>query len=721
MSRAHVHARARARRIRPSRLRLTAALAVTLAATTAATVAGPGIAAAAPTAVTQETAAGATLPVLTAQSFTDSVGATGFLTEHSYYPAYAVTWTRYDGTSVRLPADGSHYSGAAESDVVVGYKDSRYTVHDMAGGGDPVVIDSPYGLYQVNGSTLVMVDKATKTLHLVSREPGGQIVDRKVTGLPSGTINAAYSSAPGTIAVRLVTGDATTRDAVIDVPTGTVTGLYDTSHELDGPQVTPDHIAWQTYDSGTRIVDRHTGVSETVPGQATLAFGDEWLAVNDAGRFTLRSRKDGHTVAPFHSAGQVTPGPDGTLLVGGISTAGDWGFFRVALGADGEPKVTMVADVPDGQELTLRSLSVPSRTSGYTKFSWDIGDGSASFGFKLTHTATGLTRTIYNDHPDPFVTWDGRLREDFGAYNGTYTWKMRATPVREPFGPSIERTGTFTMARPTERRDFNDNGGADALVRDGSGRLLAYEVSELTAMRTDEECYETVCQAPLTKPTPELLGTGGWNTYTLLASPGNLAGGAADDIVGRDRDGVLWLYQSEKQKLLPRTKIGGGWQIYNKIVGGSDLNGDGRGDLLATDASGVLWFYAATGDARTPFKARKKIGGGWQTYNLLTAPGNVAGASGGDLLARDTNGVLWLYLGKGDGTFTARRQIGAGWQKYTHIIPAGTNPWHPVNDIYAIGPTGSAYYYGRNSTTRPFDRAVPLPVRTDSTTYKSFF
>ncbi|MFK3735149.1 hypothetical protein ACI2LJ_33355 [Streptomyces sp. NPDC088090] len=709
-------ARAGARRSRPSRLRLTAALTVTLAATTAATAAGPGIATAAPTALTRETA-GTTLPVLDARNFAHSAGATGFLTVR-FQPAYAATWTRYDGTSVTLPEDGSRYAGAAESDVVVGSKGTRHTVQDMAKGGDPVVVDSPYELRQVNGSTLVMVDKATNTLHLVSREPDGRTVDRKVTGLPSGTLSDVSPTAPGTIAILLHTGDASTsRFAVIDVATATVTRVYDTDYGFDRPQVTPDHIAWKTHDSGTRIVDRHTGASETVPGRATLVFGDDWLAVHDAGRFTLRSRKDGRTAELFRSAGQVTPGPDGTLLIGGISAAGDWGFFRVALDADGEPKATMVADVPDGQELTLRSLSVPN---GPGTFRWDISDEEASVSFELTHTATGLTTTLHNEY-QPFVTWDGRLRSKyFGAYNGTYTWKMRAGSEGDYFGPSVERTGTLTVARPAQRRDFNDNGGADALVRDGSGRLLAYETSELTGLRTPPDCHETSCSS-IGKPTPELLGTGGWNTYTLLASPGNLAGGAADDIVGRDRDGVLWLYRSEKQKLLPRTKVGGGWQVYNKLAGGSDLDNDGRGDLLATDTSGVLWFYASTGDARAPFKPRKRIGGGWQQYNLLTAPGNIAGATGGDLLARDRDGVLWLYLGKGDGTFTARRKVGGGWQKYTHIVPAGKNPWHPVNDILAVGPTGSARYYGTDSTTRPFDPAYTLPLRTDSTTYKTFF
>ncbi|MFD0429470.1 FG-GAP repeat domain-containing protein [Streptomyces zhihengii] len=218
---------------------------------------------------------------------------------------------------------------------------------------------------------------------------------------------------------------------------------------------------------------------------------------------------------------------------------------------------------------------------------------------------------------------------------------------------------------------------------------------------------------------PTTLGTG-WNTYTLMAAPGDLGGSAADDVVGRDRDGVLWLHRGEGQTLLPRTKVGGGWQVYNKITAGSDLNGDGRGDLLATDTSGVLWFYAATGDADAPFKPRKKVGGGWGVYNLLTAPGNIAGATGGDLLARDTSGTLWMYLGKGDGTFTARRRVGGGWQQFSHLTAFGDKNGDGRRDLHAIGPSGSRSYHATGSVDRPFGTPETLHLRSD-TTFKTVF
>ncbi|MEU9855674.1 hypothetical protein [Streptomyces sp. NPDC047974] len=715
--------RSRVRRTRPTRLRLTAALAVTLAATTAATVAGPGTAAASPA----TTPAAASLPVLGTQDRVVSVGATGFLTSNHHLGASS-RWTPYDGgTPVDLPTDdGTRYSGADEADVVVGKKGTSYTVRDMANGGDPVVIDSPYALHRVNGSTLVMKDDATSSLHLVSREPGGRTVDRTVTGFPAGyRFLSATTTAPGTVVALLRTPEpGSSLLALVDVATAKVTETY-AAPGMDyryPAQLTPKRIAWITDDT-THVVDRATKTSQVLPHRSQLAFGGDWLAVEDATRLTFRSLKDGRTAEPLRFANQMTPGADGTLLVRGGTAADGWGVFRVALGADGAPTVTLVADIPDGDELALKSLSVPSRitsfTGGSARFGWEFDEEGQAVVFELTHTATGRTVRLDGGPYEPWLNWRGELANRFGAYNGAYTWKMTAAPTGFPyFGPGVHRTGTLTVAVPPQPRDFNDNSGSDALVRDSAGNLSAYGIGQLVSMK-GVECSDSICTPRVTEPDPERLGTG-WNTYTLMASPGNLAGGAADDIVGRDRDGVLWLHQSEKQKLLPRTKVGGGWQVYNKITGGSDLNNDGRGDLLATDTAGVLWFYASTGDAKAPFKPRVKIGGGWQIYNLLTAPGNIAGATGGDLLARDKDGVLWLYLGKGDGTFTARRKVGGGWQKYTHVIPAGING-KGVADLYAVGASGSAHYSGRDSTTTPFEAATVLPLRADSTTYKTFF
>ncbi|MFD6246015.1 FG-GAP repeat domain-containing protein [Streptomyces roseolus] len=283
---------------------------------------------------------------------------------------------------------------------------------------------------------------------------------------------------------------------------------------------------------------------------------------------------------------------------------------------------------------------------------------------------------------------------------GEYTWRMLAYDAA---GNRVERTGGFTLNRPPAPRDYDANGVPDVLMQSPDGRMTAFDTEWLRRLHAD-------WRGPWYEFPIGLSGTAAWSQYTLLAAPGDLGGSGSPDVVGRDGDGVLWLHQGEGQKFLPRTRVGGGWQVYNKITGGSDLNADGRGDLLATDTSGVLWFYASTGDAATPFKPRVKVGGGWQIYNQITAPGNIAGAAGGDLLARDASGVLWLYLGKGDGTFTARRQIGGGWQRFTHLAGLGDQNRDGRVDLFAIDAAGSRYYPTTGLVDAPYGTPEELDL-----------
>ncbi|WP_055600131.1 FG-GAP repeat domain-containing protein [Streptomyces aureus] len=142
-----------------------------------------------------------------------------------------------------------------------------------------------------------------------------------------------------------------------------------------------------------------------------------------------------------------------------------------------------------------------------------------------------------------------------------------------------------------------------------------------------------------------------------------------------------------------RIKVGTGSQVYNQITGGSDLTGDGRPDVLAADKTGVLWLHPGTGNATTPFAARTKIGTGWGIYNYITAVGDIAGGPAGDLLARDTSGVLWNHLGKGDGTFAPRTRVGGGWNAYSHLIATGDVSKDGRPDLLAIRGNGDMSLY----------------------------
>ncbi|WP_257584530.1 VCBS repeat-containing protein [Streptomyces sp. TLI_146] len=167
---------------------------------------------------------------------------------------------------------------------------------------------------------------------------------------------------------------------------------------------------------------------------------------------------------------------------------------------------------------------------------------------------------------------------------------------------------------------------------------------------------------------------GGWQVYDTLVGAGDVSGDGRPDLLARDRAGTLWLYKGTGNPSAPfasRTRIGGGWNTYTTIVGGTDLTGDGRPDLVARDRNGVLWLYQGTGRASAPFADRTRVGGGWNTYTALTSPGDLSGHShGGSLLARDHDGRLWIYFatGKADVPFGPRLEIGDGWNTYNTLI-----------------------------------------------------
>lgn len=164
--------------------------------------------------------------------------------------------------------------------------------------------------------------------------------------------------------------------------------------------------------------------------------------------------------------------------------------------------------------------------------------------------------------------------------------------------------------------------------------------------------------------TPKDLGAG-WDAYNLVFSPGNLAGAPADDLIARDKAGVLWLYTAKGDgSFTPPVKLGGGWGVMTKIAGRGDMNGDGKADIVAVDNSGVAWLYPGTGNWAAPFGNRVKLGAGWNTYNKLVGLGDLDFDGKVDLVGRDASGALWFYAGTGTtngAPFKDRVKVGTGW------------------------------------------------------------
>ncbi|ALO10277.1 Secreted protein [Streptomyces venezuelae] len=660
-------------------------------------------------------------------------GPTGFLTIRLVDGERHYQWTRYkDGVTTSLPT--GFYTSSLRTDTVMKADGAVYTMYDMSTGAEPLVIDvsalgDGFDRARAAGSELVATapnSTGGRDIHVIGKQ-GDTLVDDTVTGLPrDAAITRVWIDSPDT-AVALYTGtvDGTlkSRVAVVDLKSRSVIEEYDTGRvtATSDTALSATHVAWveqpTDYESTLVTVRRDNGATQRLPlglaQNVPIELVGDWLTYGKPGGYnalyddpqhalTARSLTTGATVKLLDDLTQGLPGPEGTQVVSGGTLAEGEGLYRISAGTDGTPVAELLANSKVPTTLGLASESVPTvldfdRTPAPVPMSWTFSR-PAGIRVELTHNETKKVvrlRDYIDGSTTNSVKWDGLLDAPdhrFPAYNGDYTWRMTARPANG-IGPAVERTGTFKIVRKPVPHDFDDNSTTDLLARDRSGRLYRYDA--IFSMGSWPHL------------TPEQLGHG-WGVHDQLLAPGNVGGSPAADVLGRDRSGVLWLYTGTGRALAPRVKVGGGWGVYDKLTAGSDLTGDGRPDLLATDRTGALWLYKGTGSISAPFADRTKVGGGWGAYNKIVATGNIGGGPAGDLVARDTAGVLWLYLGKGDGTFAARTRIGSGWGMYDQFIALGDADRDGRPDLLTEHPgTGNLYYYkGTGNWKAPFRPAI---------------
>lgn len=194
-------------------------------------------------------------------------------------------------------------------------------------------------------------------------------------------------------------------------------------------------------------------------------------------------------------------------------------------------------------------------------------------------------------------------------------------------------------------------------------QLVARQGSNLMAIDTEGALwrYRRAVDGTYSGGNRDDLGKG-FTGLNLLLAPGNFDGDAnsTPDLIGRDNNGVLWLYKGVGTDYPSREQIGTNWDIYSILIAPGDFTGDNKPDLLGIDATGNLFLYRGTG---TPgyYIQRADIGDKWNVYNTLTAPGDINGDDKPDVVGRDTAGALWFYAGTGTSPYYApRRPIADG-------------------------------------------------------------
>ncbi|MFG1954825.1 FG-GAP-like repeat-containing protein [Micromonospora sp. NPDC048830] len=387
----------------------------------------------------------------------------------------------------------------------------------------------------------------------------------------------------------------------------------------------------------------------------------------------------------------------------------------------------MVGGVPYSQSRCYRNQYGDYRTdcSGFVAMAWGLGgSGSAFWTGNLDTRSHTIARSdlkpgdaLLRHTGDPsenhvalFVRWSDAAHtapvviEQTGSADTiergwSASYASLYTPVRyDKIVDSVVAPDLFGVSG-----DFTGDGKDDVIARSGSGELWLYPGTGQAI--TDQVLTYRV-----------RVGVG-WDFLNLVIS-GDFTGDGKSDIVARSGSGELWLYPGTgkaitDQVLTYRVRIGTGWDWMDAITAG-DFTADGVSDLVGRTPDGQLWLYAGTGSATQDNVVRPKIriGTDWNIMAGLTT-GDFTRDGKDDVVARDHNGVLWLYAGTGnaitDQVLTYRVRIGTGWD-WMDAITAGDFTADGVSDLVGRTPDGQLWLYaGTGSATQ--DNVVRPKIR----------
>ncbi|WP_157597123.1 FG-GAP repeat domain-containing protein [Streptacidiphilus rugosus] len=448
---------------------------------------------------------------------------------------------------------------------------------------------------------------------------------------------------------------------------------------------------------------------DVAPGSTTLSYDHPDLTVT--GRLTTYDPGSGDTGQPWPATvpEHVWMTRDGLMVGQEAPVAADGTFTLTAPPGEKTGYLDVVASgqgggTPTGSELPTDFTFVDSPTR--------ITLDHTSNANALWNTTTPVTGTAQRQLPDG--TWAPLTNSPI---------QIAIPGAADPRWTTTDANGRFQIAVPIDIprawtvTDAGQSGPTDYLTPASAQYTITSVVFKPANQRWNVLARDTHgalwqyqgAGGGSTLLTPRTQVGTGWNIYTALTSLNGQRADGTGNLVARDTTGVLWLYQGTGNPTAPfkaRVRVGSGWNAYTAIIGVGDITGDRQPDLVARDSTGVLWLYQGTGNPAAPFKARVRVGSGWNAYTAIIGVGDITGDRQPDLVARDSTGVLWLYQGTGNPTapFKARVRVGSGWNAFTQIVGVGdlSGLGHP--GLIARDTTGALWYYqgsGRPST--PFE------------------
>ncbi|MET9672399.1 VCBS repeat-containing protein [Streptomyces sp. NPDC006482] len=597
-------------------------------------------------------------------------------------------WTRYaDGSSTVLP--GAYAIGGGSDLVVTGdksidYTSRRLTVHDMSTpAAAPVEVD----LDALGGYHLTGL--AGSTL-LLTREESGAWKQY------AGTIDA------GTLKVRWVLGGPGFECY------GGEEGWTDTGSALYDCWVGDPSTASKV------VVDFASGNSpaylqdpnEYAQQGAVSATHVAWREIRLSGKGIVAHRRGSSTERWFPSDDLGDP----LYLVGGWMATGQKAHISASTYVDG-------ADNPTKRPFTVQSIETGEKFVLLTAFSSAVAGPDGTL---LVRGGTpGQGEGLYRISPRAD---GGRPDVELVASTGqstVVTLTGSATPTTLT-GAQVARGVDFTwdlsrgdsevwltLTHVRSRQTVYDGWSIPFGTVPGMPRRFSWhwdgkdlEGKDWGSPARNGEYEWKLTARPDEGIGPELVSTGRF-TVTRPAAPHDYDDDGTADLLVRDLGGVLWRFGTRPTAPggsltdTGASRVGGGWGAYDRLESVGNVSGAAAPDTVARDRDGVLWLYQGTGDRDKPLTGRTRIGGGWQAFDQLAGGSDVTGDGRPDLVATDKTGVMYLYKGTGSTSapFAAGKRLGAGWGIYNQLTATGNIAGAPAGDLLARDKAGVLWMY----------------------------
>lgn len=191
---------------------------------------------------------------------------------------------------------------------------------------------------------------------------------------------------------------------------------------------------------------------------------------------------------------------------------------------------------------------------------------------------------------------------------------------------------------------------------------------------------------------------------TFFVSTGRIADNLGD-VVAVDKDGLLWWIPTDASTKRGGTpvKIGQGWSTTTWLNQMPDMNGDGLTELVARRSDGTLWLYRSVPSGG--FMAGLKIGQGWGSMRLMVVMKDLGGDGGPELLAITSDQRLVRYSFTNNATvLKGPTTLAKNWRDVRLMATVDDFVGDSTPDLLTVDSVGRLWVYRLNSAGSPLQK-----------------